>query len=248
MRNVLCEICVESLEGALVAQEAGADRIELCSSLSEGGLTPSAGLLQLVHKSIALPIHVMIRPRRGDFVYTSSELDTMMCDIAYARELGAAGIVLGLLRVDGTVDEDKCARLIQMADPLSVTFHRAFDFTRDPFEALETLRAIGVARILTSGCAPSVDAGIETLTRLITRAGSRIGIMPGGGIHELNVAHLVRTTDAQEIHFSGRASFASPMTFRNESPLLAHSESQSHHVRDVTDPNRIRTIVAAARQ
>ncbi len=246
MKNsVLCEICVESLDGAIVAQEAGAHRIELCGSLTEGGITPSAALIRLAKKCITLPTHVIIRPRGGDFCYSPAEFDTIKNDIAFALDQNVEGIVIGLLNPNGTVDVDRTAALIQTAHPMSVTFHRAFDMTRDPTETLETLISLGIDRILTSGCAPSVDRGIETITQLVEQANNRITIMPGGGIHEKNAASLIRETGVREIHFSARSNVDSPMTFRNSELTLNDTKQSSDYIRKTTDANRIRAIIHA---
>ena len=245
--NILSEICVESLDGALAAQNAGAHRIELCSSLSEGGLTPSAGLLYQVRKNIQLPIHVMIRPRRGDFCYSSLEIDTMIADITHAKQQGADGIVFGLLNTNGTINIDQTKKLIEHAHPLPITFHRAFDLTRDPFEALETLITLGINRILTSGCTPTVEQGIETIQKLITEAQNRITIMPGGGITEQNVKTIIQKTNAKEIHFSGRTQIESPMQYRNKK-LAFSSAPQSEYTHHVTNVDRIRAILNATKE
>ena len=247
MNNILCEICVESLDGALAAQSAGAHRIELCSSLSEGGLTPSAGLIQHIRKNIHLPIHAMIRPRRGDFVYSPAELDTMIIDIAHAKQQGVDGIVLGLLNPNGTINTDHIKNLIQIAHPLSITFHRAFDLTCDPIEALDTLISLGVDRILTSGLEPSTEQGLNTIQKLITHAQDRITIMPGGGINEHNAKTIVQKTNAKEIHFSGRTQIESPMRHRNEK-LAFSSPSQSEYTHNITNADRIRAIIQATKE
>lgn len=247
MNNILCEICVESFEGARAAQEAGAHRIELCGSLSEGGLTPSAGLIQQVCQHIPLPIHVMIRPRRGDFVYSPLEIDTMIHDIEYAKAHHADGIVLGLLNPNGTINTQHTKQLIQIAHPLSITFHRAFDLTRNPIEALDTLITLGVDRVLTSGAAPSAEHGLYTLQKLMTHAQDRIIIMPGGGINEQNAKYIVQQTNAKEIHFSGRVQIESPMTHRNQK-LAFSSPAQSEYTHHITDPHRIDTIIQATKE
>ncbi|MBT3606003.1 MAG: copper homeostasis protein CutC [Candidatus Latescibacteria bacterium] len=247
MNNILCEICVESRDDVLAAQEAGAHRIELCSSLSEGGLTPSAGLIQHVRKNPQLPIHIMIRPRRGDFCYSPLEIDTMIADVTHAKTQGADGIVLGLLNTNGTIDIDHTKQLIKTARPLPITFHRAFDLTRDPIEALDTVITLGIDRILTSGCAPSVEQGIETIQKLIVQAQGRTIIMPGGGINEQNAKTIIQKTQAKEIHFSGRTQIESPMKYRNEE-LAFSSASQSEYTHHITDTDRIRAILHAAKE
>jgi copper homeostasis protein len=244
---MLCEICVESLNGALAAQEAGAHRIELCSNLSDGGLTPSAGLIKQVRKNVHLPIHVMIRPRRGDFCYTPTEIDTMISDITYAKEQGANGIVFGLLNPNGTIDQTNTQRLIQIAHPLAITCHRAFDLTRDPFETLKTLTHLGIHRILTSGGAPSVMQGMNTIQKLIEHAQDQIIIMPGGGITEQNAKTIIQKTNAKEIHFSGRTQIESTMQHRNER-LAFSSPTQSEYTHHITDLNRICAILKTTKE
>lgn len=212
---VLLEVLVDSVESAQAAEAGGAHRLEVCQNLFEGGTTPSAGLLAVLRRTTSLPCNVMIRPRGGDFCYSDAEFEVMRHDLTVAKELGAAGIVLGLLRPDGAVDEDRTAELIRLARPLPVTFHRAFDMTRDPWEALESLIRLGVNRVLTSGQEATVLEGAELIAELVRRAGDRIVVMPGGGIRERNVERILRITGAREIHVSGSRSFDSRMTFRN---------------------------------
>lgn len=196
----LIEACVDSVESALAAESGGASRVELCDNLLEGGTTPGAGAIAAARARLRIPLHVMIRPRGGDFCYSDAEFDAMQHDIAMAKELGAAGLVFGVLRPDGTVDVERTRALIALARPLSVTFHRAFDVTPDAFEALEALIELGVDRILTSGQAPSVTDGLPMITELVTRAGSRIVIMACGGVDERNIAQVVRQTHVRELH------------------------------------------------
>jgi len=244
--NLLFEICVESLEGALAAQEAGAHRIELCSSLSEGGLTPSAGLIQQTIQHTHLPIHVMIRPRRGDFCYSPTEIDTMIADIQYAKQHGAHGIVLGLLKTDGTIDTENTHRLTQIAHPLPVTFHRAFDLTPNLSEALDTLTNLGIPRVLTSGGAPTAEQGLEQIVQLVAQAQNRIIIMPGSGIQKNNIKTIIQKTGVCEIHFSGR-SLITLETHRSQNKIpMDSSEVLGNHQRHITNPNRIRDIIKAS--
>lgn len=217
---MLIEIGAYSLESCLTAQEAGAGRIELCGSLSEGGTTPSAGLIQLARQYLTIPLYVMIRPRGGDFLYAETELAVMRADIDMAKALKADGLVLGLLRADGTVDEEQTRSLIEQAYPLPVTFHRAFDMTRDPLEALEVVIRTGAARILTSGLQPSVDKGLPVLRRLVEQAAGRIEIMAGAGVNERNAAALVQV-GVHALHLSGKAVRPSPMTYRQPAIQMA---------------------------
>ena len=181
------EICASSHQSALNAQRAGAHRIELCTALGLGGLTPSYGLLRQVMKDISIPVHVLIRPRSGDFTYTNEELAVMKADIKICKELGAAGIVTGVLKSDLTIDLEKTRELLELTRPLSFTFHRAFDWTADPYAALEALAEIGVDRILTSGQQTNAYSGIKLLETLHERAKDRLEILPGGGINFNNI-------------------------------------------------------------
>ncbi|MFM7102709.1 MAG: copper homeostasis protein CutC [Verrucomicrobiota bacterium] len=212
---VLVEVLVDSVESARAAEAGGAHRLEVCQNLWEGGTTPSAGLLAALRRATPLPANVMVRPRGGDFCYSDTEFEVMRHDVTVARELGAAGLVLGILRPDGTIDEERTAELMALARPLPVTFHRAFDMTRDPWEALETLVRLGVDRVLTSGQEATVLEGAELIAELVRRAGDRIVVMPGGGIRERNVQRILKITGAREIHVSGSRSFESRMTYRN---------------------------------
>lgn len=213
--RVQLEICVDSVESALAAQAGGADRVELCSALFEGGLTPSAGLIRTVRERLKIQVAVMIRPRGGDFCYTDDECGVMERDIAVARELGADVIVLGLLDPEGAVDRERTARLMKAAGPLPVTFHRAFDMAADPNAALEAVMDLGAARLLTSGQERTAVEGMELIADLVRRAGERLSVMPGGGVTERNLEKILRTTGAREIHGSASALRESRMRFRN---------------------------------
>lgn len=214
-RRVLLEICIDSVESALAAEAGGADRVELCSALFEGGLTPSAGLLETVRERVRLGVAAMIRPRGGDFCYSDAEFAVMRRDVAVAKKLGADMIVLGLLNPDGTVDRERTRELIALARPLPVTYHRAFDMAREPFEALDVLLELGVERVLTSGQERTAVEGMDLIAELVRRAGDRIIVMPGGGVTERNLQKILRHTGAKEIHGSASGSRDSRMTFRN---------------------------------
>jgi copper homeostasis protein len=191
---VICEVCVDSVAGVRVAKAADADRVELCGDLLEGGTTPSRGMIRQARAVTGIGLNVMIRPRGGDFLFDDDEFAVMQADIDTAREEGADGIVIGLLNSDGTIDGKRTRELILRARPqLSVTFHRAFDMTPDPFEALERLIGLGVDRVLTSGQEATVLEGLPLVSELIRRAGTRIIIMPGGGITARNVGRIVAT-------------------------------------------------------
>ncbi len=200
------EICVESVEHAVAAERGGAHRIELCSDLSSGGITPSAGLMQTVRRHVRAPIHVLIRPRAGDFCYSDHELEIMRDDIQAAKRFGMNGIVLGILRNNAHIDVERTKALVELAHPLPVTFHRAFDACGNLEASLEEVIQTGSSRILTSGGRPSAADALPTLARLVQAARGRILLMPCGGIDSENVVRIVRTTLAQEFHTSVGAS------------------------------------------
>ena len=246
MPDVLVEVCLDSVESAAAAEQGGAQRVELCDNLVEGGTTPSAGMIAATRDAVSLGIMVMIRPRGGDFCYSARELDVMGRDIRAARDRGADGVVFGVLTPDGRVDEDVTSELVELARPLSTTFHRAFDVTRDPLEALDTLILVGVDRILTSGQEASVVDGCDTIRSLQERAAGRIVVMPGCGITPVNVAQIVRETRATEIHVVGTKSVDSPMEHRNPRVFMGTEEGASEYVRTVTDVEVVRALVTAA--
>jgi len=224
---VVVEACVESLEGALAAQQLGVGRVELCMGMAEGGTTPSLGMIELARERLRIPVHIMIRPRGGDFCYSDLELETMRRDIQRARRVGIDGIVIGVLCEDGTVDELRMRFLLEEIGPMNVTFHRAFDMTRDPHEALQTLFDLRVSRILTSGQQPSVLEGLELIRDLVVRAENRLIVMPGGGVCDDNVEEILARTGAREIHIRASGVRESPMQFRNprltlSSPVRPH--------------------------
>jgi copper homeostasis protein len=176
------EICVEGVRSALAAGRGGADRVELCENLAVGGVTPSAGAIRVARAGLDAALHVLIRPRGGDFAPDADEFEAMRHDVARARELGADGVVLGLLTPDGRVDRERTARLVEAARPLSVTFHRAFDATLDAGEALDVLIGLGLDRVLTTGGASRAREGLAGLAGLLRRAAGRIGVLAGGGV------------------------------------------------------------------
>ncbi len=209
------EVCVDSVTAALAAEAAGAERLEFCAALSEGGVTPGAGTLETVLERVRVPVVVLARPRRGDFLYDEPELAALRRDVERARAAGAAGVALGVLRRDGTVDVERTAELVHLARPLQVTFHRAFDGTRDAREALDALLALGVERVLSAGHAARALEGAEELAELVRRAGTRLSVMPGGGVRAAHAAELLRRTGASELHASAARARPSPMEHRN---------------------------------
>ena len=204
MRSIVFELCAETIEACFAARDGGASRIELCSGLSEGGVTPSHGLAHAAITLGNLPIHILIRPRAGDFLYTTSEFAVMAQDIAHVKELGAAGVVLGILTCEGTVDTERMRSLLELARPMEVTFHRAFDATPSLPETLEDIIALGCDRVLTSGGERDVTAGSLRLAALVEQAAGRIHIAVGGGLRLHNAASLARLTGATHFHGSLR--------------------------------------------
>jgi copper homeostasis protein len=248
MKNgITFEVCVDSIESAIAAAEGGADRVELCSDLIEGGLTPSFGMLRVARRSVRIGIMAMIRPRGGDFCYSESEFAAMDEDVEAAKESGADGIVLGLLNPDGAIDGDRTAALIQRARPLPVTFHRAFDMTRDPFEAIETLIALGADRVLTSGQEASVVEGLDLVAELVASSAGRIVVMPGGGITARNVERVIARTGAREVHFACSAPVDGRMRFRNTRVFMGGTLHPPEYTIEITQAGEVaRTIAAAA--
>jgi copper homeostasis protein len=196
----ILEISVDTLERALAAERGGANRIELCGELSQGGLMPDADLVRSVREVVRLPIFVMVRPRGGDFVYSDSEYAEMKLEIEVARRLGVDGLVLGILRRDGAVDIRRTRQLVELAGPLPVTFHRAIDVTGDIHKALEDVVQTGVERLLSSGGAATAMEGIDCLKKLVMGAAGRVLVMPGSGITASNVTVVAKTTGAREFH------------------------------------------------
>jgi copper homeostasis protein len=209
------EICAFNLASAIVAQGSGADRIELCGSPAEGGTTPSPGIIRSARELLRIALYPIIRPRGGDFLYSDEEFRVMLRDIEYCKQVGCNGVVIGMLNADGTVDQARCARLVEAAYPLGVTFHRAFDWASNPFEALETIIQLGCERILTSGQRPTAEEGVELIDQLVREADDRIVIMPGSGIRSANIVSLAEKTGASEFHTSARLLQASAMSYVN---------------------------------
>lgn len=239
--RVVIEVLVDSVESGRAAVEGGADRLEVCQNLFEGGTTPSAGLVAALRRAVDLPMNVMIRPRGGDFCYSDCDFEVMRHDIRIMRDLGVNGVVLGLLLPDGRVDAVRTAELIALARPLQVTFHRAIDMTRDIGEALETLVGLGVERVLSSGGEATVVEGLDALAALVRQAGERIIVMPGGGIRERNVQKVVAATGAREIHVSGSRAVESRMEYRNTRVFMGRDLRAPEFSHNQVDPGRVAT-------
>jgi copper homeostasis protein len=242
MPKVLIEVCVDSLESGLSAHRGGADRIELAAGLSEGGVTPGPGTIRHLRELLRIPIHVLVRPRPGDFLYSSDEFEAMRRDVEFSRQWGADGVVFGILREDGSVDEGRTGELVTGARPMAVTFHRAFDVCADPFKAMETLVGLGVERILTSGQKATAELGAGLIAELVLRSKGRIAIMAGGGLNEGNVLRIVQNTGIREIHASARSAVESGMRHRNPDVSMGGQSGSSEYLIQAADPARIRAM------
>ena len=241
-RRTALEICIGSVGGAIAAEASGADRVELCDNLLEGGTTPSAGTIRRAIASVSIGVNVIIRPRGGDFCFSDVEFDVMMEDVAFAKSAGANAVVIGILNPDGSVDVERCRALTEAARPLSVTFHRAFDMVRDAHEALDTLIDLGVDRVLTSGLEESALEGMDLLSELAQRAGNRIIVMPGGGITERNIGKILAGTGAKEVHVSASSTVDGAMTFRDTRAFMGGEFRPPEYSRKETDGERIRAF------
>jgi copper homeostasis protein len=237
------EICVDSLESAIVAQTAGADRVELCNNLIEGGTTPGYGTIISVRNNLTIGLNVIIRPRGSDFLYTDPEFDIMRRDIEACGEAGADGIVIGILRNDGNIDIEWTSRLIEFARPMEVTFHRAFDMCLDPVTGLEDILLTGAERVLTSGQMNSAFEGADIIRNLVKQADNRIIIMVGGGINESNIASIAKTTGASEFHLTGRKVIDSEMIYRKSGISIGDPHWNTGFSRKVADPEKIANII-----
>jgi copper homeostasis protein len=233
---VIVEVIAFTLQSCLLIEKAGAHRIELCDNPAEGGTTPSYGMIKTAREKVAIDVFPIIRPRGGDFLYTDEEFSIMQRDIALCKELGCNGVVVGLLLPDGSVDTVRTKKLVELAYPLEVTFHRAFDRVRDAAEALEAVIDCGCTRILTSGQRPTVNEGVENIAAMAQQADGRITIMPGSGVRAANAAEIVAKTGAVEIHTSARTVQPSGMQYINE----AMKEDLSM---TIADPAEIQAIL-----
>jgi copper homeostasis protein len=241
--NFKLEICVDSVQSAIDAQKAGAARVELCANLPEGGTTPGYGTIVLARKKLDIALHVLIRPRAGDFLCSGIEFEIMCMDIEMCRNAGVNGVVLGILRPDGKIDAGRLSELADLAHPMSVTFHRAFDMCADPYEALEDIIKAGADRLLTSGQKNSAEEGAPLISSLVKQAGNRIIIMPGSGINEGNIEAIARITQAQEFHLSAGKLIESEMILRKQGIIMGNSPGYNEYIRKVADPERIKKII-----
>ncbi|MBN1198213.1 MAG: copper homeostasis protein CutC [Bacteroidales bacterium] len=227
------------------AQRGGADRVELCENMADGGCTPSAGTIQLARTYLKISLFVMIRPRGADFLYSDDEFEIMQQDILMAKKLGADGVVFGILTSDGRIDGRRMEELVKLSRPMGITCHRAFDMTRDPFEALDDLMALGVDRILTSGQAGNALEGAPLIRKLITQSKGRILLMPGRGIKEHNLTAVIRETGAVEFHLYLTNPVKSRMTFLREGLWMGNpDQSEFEHIQvDATRVAQAREIL-----
>ena len=244
---ILLEACVDSVKAALAAEAGGAGRVELCADLLEGGITPSGGTIQEACVRLQIPVNVIIRPRGGDFCFSDVEFAVMKRNIALAKAAGANGVVIGILNPDGTVDVERTRALVELARPMSVTFHRAFDVTRDPYEALETLIELGIDRVLTSGQEPSVLEGLDLIVELVQAAKQQIIVMPGAGITERNIQKIVAASGVREVHVAAPVSVESRMVYRNPRVFMGGELRPPEYSISVTDAGRIRAFLDAAK-
>jgi copper homeostasis protein len=234
---VLIEVCVDSAASAVAAERGGAARVELCSGLIEGGVTPSAGMIEAVRSRISIGLHVIIRPRPGDFCYEPEEFEIMRKDIQIAKNCRADGVVLGVLDSNGHVDVVRTRELVELARPMSVTFHRAFDMSADLFRALDDVYAAGADRILTSGGEQNCLLGAETVAQLVKAAGQRITIMAGRGINETNAVSIIERTGVTEIHVGMSTHVQSPMAYRKTRVSMGKTPGREYQRRQVLEEN-----------
>lgn len=246
MKNFQFEICTNSVESCIAAQEGGANRVELCAGIPEGGTTPSYGEIATAREVLThTKLHVIIRPRGGDFLYSPVEIKTMLKDIEIARRLGADGVVFGCLTADGEIDIPVMQQLMAASKGLSVTFHRAFDVCRNPHKALEQLIELGCGRILTSGQQANAEAGIPLLKELQQQAAGRIILLAGCGVNENNIRRIAEETGIEEFHFSARESIKSGMEYKNEAVSMGGTVHISEYERNVTTAERVKNTIDA---
>lgn len=241
--SILVEVCIDSIESLPLAQKAGAGRIELCSALVAGGLTPSAGYMQKAARIAHVPVYAIIRPREGDFLYSSDDIEIMLEDIYTAKKCNLNGVVIGALNKEGTLDEQAIKDMIKAAKGLGVTFHRAIDHCKYPFDALEFLMSHNVERVLTSGLAKSAQEGVDMLKNMVEFCADKISIMPGAGVSPSNAKSIITKTGAQEIHLSGKTTRPSHMLYCNKNATMGAGESD--FAITVTHPHIITETIKA---
>lgn len=246
MKNYTFEVCANSVESCLAAQAGGANRVELCTGIPEGGTTPSYGDIAVARELLKeTRLHVIIRPRGGDFLYSPIEQRIMLKDIDLARKLGADGVVFGCLTAEGDVDLPLMRQLMEAAEDMSVTFHRAFDVCRNPQQALEDIIGLGCHRILTSGQQPTAEQGIPLLKNLQQQADGRIILLAGCGVNESNIARIAQETGIHEFHFSAREQVESGMLYRNPQVSMGGTVCIEEYSRPLTTSKRVSQTIAA---
>jgi len=236
------EICAYDAASAVVAAEAGAHRIELCADPAAGGTTPSYGTIALAREQLRVPLHVIIRPRGGDYLYSDAEIAVMMRDIVVCKNLGVDGVVIGVLLPEGLIDVARTRELVDTANPMSATFHRAFDMTEHPVRALEDVIEVGCQRLLTSGQADAAIDGVSLLAKLVQNARARITIMPGAGVRSTNLKALLSNTGANEFHSSARMVAQSGMRFRNASVNIGNRNNSYEYGSTTVDRMEIKRM------
>lgn len=235
------EICCFTAESAIIAENVGADRIELCENYFEGGTTPSYGSIKTVLEKLIIPVNVIIRPRGGDFFYSDTEFDIIKQDVKAVKQLGANGIVIGFLKNDGNIDVEKTKEIIELAKPMEITFHRAFDRCKNPFVAIEQLIELGINRVLTSGQKQTAYAGVDLISQLVKQAGDRIVVMPGSGVNDENINELIEKTNAKEFHSSAKIFIPSKMGYSDKIVSMGSNSVDENNIISV-DVNMIKNM------
>ncbi len=237
------EICCYSVESAIAAEKSGADRIELCDNYSEGGTTPSYATIEYSVKKLKIPVNVIIRPRGGDFLYSDVEYETIKQDVLAIKNLNVNGIVIGFLTARGEIDIEKTQEIVDLAKPMEVTFHRAFDMCKDLLKALEQLKKIGITRILTSGAKNTASEGIVLLTEIVSKAENEIIIMPGSGVNKSNLSELIQKTKAMEFHSSAKTFENSKMNYFNKDISMGGVESVNEYSKIAVDTEKVIAMI-----
>lgn len=244
--SFLLEVCIDSISSLTIAQNAGAHRIELCSSLATGGLTPNYGYMQRAKQIATIPVYAIMRPREGDFLYDDNEINIILEDIYQAKKIGLDGVVIGALQADGTLDRTAISDMIQAAKGLGITFHRAIDHCINPFDALEYLMSQKIERVLTSGQAQNAEAGLDMLKEMVAFCGDQLSIMPGAGVNARNALHILNTTGAREIHLSGKTKRNSDMQYRNLHVTMGQDDNDFKIT--ITDKGIIENLVQSIKE
>jgi len=245
---MLLEVCVSSVESALAAERGGADRIELCDNIFEGGTTPSLGMVSVIRKRLSIELNVLIRPRGGDFLYNDEEMEIIKTDIIALKNIGVDGFVFGCLTPEGNVDTETCYQLIELCYPLKTTFHRAFDMTKNTKKSLESINNLGFDYLLTSGQKQTAYLGSKLIAQLVKTNKGNCKIMPGSGINEDNIAHIANFTKADAFHVSLRNTIKSKMKFIRNGVTMGKLSEKEEYEQNITDENRVRKIVEILKQ